>query len=169
MPFAHWVDWRFHYSPYQQAYVVLQVAMGFNVLGALWTAGHMRSWVAIIILLAAGLMVFVSRFWFKRLRECQCQYEKDPTMLCMAQMFFMSLPHASMARMFYLFIGSQLVGANVCVLAWHPNGRNALDAVFSSWLLLCGMALYLAGAFPPQRPRREKKTYAVLQPAPAAM
>jgi hypothetical protein len=168
MPFAHWVDWRFHRSPYQQAYVVLHVAMGFNVLGAIWTAGHIPWFIAIVTLLAAGLMTFVSRFWFKRLVECQRQYEKDPTTLCYAQVFFMA-PYAAFPRMFYLHFGSLLVVVNAWDLAFHMDGRRALDLVFSSWLMLCGVGLYLAGAFPPQRPRRKKQAAGETIPANAAL
>jgi len=170
MPLAHWIDWRFHYSPYQQAYVVLQVAMGFNALGAIWSALRIPLWIAIITMLAASLMIYVSQFWFKRLRESQRQYERDPSTICFAQMFFMSMPMASFARLFYFNLGLFLVGINAGDLVWHPDGRHALDLVFSSWLLLCGVALYLAGAFPPQGGRREKKekrALAVLAPAPS--
>jgi hypothetical protein len=167
MPLAWWIDWRFHRSPYQQAYVVLQVAMGFNLLGGVWMALRLPWWLGIVTVFGAGLMAYVSRFWFDRLKDAQRQFDKDPATLCYAQMFFMAPPF-SWARLFYLIAGAVIVGPNLTDLIMRPSGRHALDFVFSHWMVLCGVALYLAGAFPPQRPRREKKAAMALQPAMSA-
>jgi len=166
MPLAHWIDWRFHYSPYQQAYVVMAVGMAMNAASTIVSFIQIPTWFGAIGPLSSMIIFWAFRFYFKKFEQAQRQYETRPDVLCWAQMFFMG-PHMAFPRVGFILLGSQL-GVFVAMSSLLPPVRllDPLNAVLGFWMLLFGVALYLAGAFPPQRPRREKRTLAVLRPAP---
>jgi hypothetical protein len=170
MPLAHWIDWRFHWSPYQQAYVVMWAALAMNVVSSAITFTLSPTWLGSIGLLSSALIVWTFQFYFRKFREAQRQYEIRPDVLCWAQVFFMG-PHMALPRVFFLLMGLHLGCITAVLDLTRPPHRWAdpAIAVLGFWMPVIAVALYLAGAFPPQRPRRKKEAPAETIPAGAAL
>jgi hypothetical protein len=157
MPLAHWIDWRFHRSPYQQAWVLVVVAQAMNIGVSIWVSLQSH-WAAPFLLGSAVLLHFAFRNWRRMLVKAQKQFETRPDNLCVEQCIFMS-PYMVPARLLMLIGGAMIVamlGAmNITLHHWPDPGTY-----LNSWMVVIAVALYVAGSFPPLRPRREKKAWA---------
>ncbi len=162
MPLAWWIDWRFHYSPYQQAYRVFQFAQFMQIVSTVATS-YRLPWVSPLMAGISLVLFYAYRTDYRRLEKCQRQFEADPARLCREQAFYMAPFFLPPPRLMLLAGGFWMI----FLMFPLAIGSGNWDAMLNCWVGFNGVAWYLAGAFPPQRPRREKQTYSALVPVGA--
>ena len=150
---AHWIDWRFHYSPYQQAYRVLQLAQAMQIAGSAFTCWRIP-WVSPLMLLVVVTLFYTFRSNYRSLEACQRQLERDPSTIVFEQARWIVQWIVPPARLILLAAGLWLLLLMVVPAVTFGNW----DSLLNGWVAVNGVAMWIwpasAAAAPTQREKR---------------
>lgn len=164
MPFAHWVDYRFHRNQYLLAADIMSAGLAASAAQTLQYLLDDPWWMGAFFIVGTVGLIWIYSSYLKRLYAASAAYERQPDSISKEAAFFiLFIPGA---RSFLLLLGIfTLVNATALVLI-SPTTHFIVRLVESPMLVLIASSLYIAGCPPPWRDRRAKKINSPLAASP---
>lgn len=158
MPFAHWVDYRFHKNQFDLAAIFLSAGMALNAAQTLQDILHDGWLIGAMMAMSTGILIWVYSWHMRKLSKASEAYERRPDIISLDAAFFMVIMPPG--RMLLLLLGGLIVLMDIPLAMLSPTMIHLIRIVTSAWMLCVAISQYIAGGLPPRRDRKKKKEWA---------